>query len=216
MSQSKSFQQSIRIILAVPLTVLHHADERNQPWHLWRIRSPIRSIKETQQASQRTKLSFTSFSKYYLEGRDTEGMQCDNLYLKLPINASNKRGFVRELGNGAAVSVAKLQVGIWNRKKLFAIYDSRGRPGENKLPCPHKHCLAAGDIYRPYNPKGNRSWQDPAVDAPAQPRCNADVQLMLAAGMAYLVQKDPLSFCAPFYHRRAPLCICLCPVQSAH
>lgn len=46
--QSKSFQQSIWIIFAVPLSVLHHADERNQPWHLWRIRSTIRSIKEIQ------------------------------------------------------------------------------------------------------------------------------------------------------------------------
>lgn len=138
------------------------------------------------------------------------------LVFKTANQCQQQKEFCKRAWKGADVSVAKLQVGIWNRKKLFAIYASRAQSGENKLPCPHKHCLAAGDIQRPYNPKGNRSWQDPAVDAPAQSRCNAHVQLRLAAGMAYLVQKDPLSFCVSFYHQRAPLCICLCPVESAH
>lgn len=47
-SQSKSFRQPIKLILYVPETFLHCADERDQSWHLWRIRSLGIPIKEIQ------------------------------------------------------------------------------------------------------------------------------------------------------------------------
>lgn len=112
-------------------------------------------------------LPLTSSSKYYLEGRDTEGIQCYSLYLKLPINSSNTRGFVRQLRNWADISVGKLQAGIWNRKMLFVLYDlTEHRLGKTNCTGPTKTARVLGTHTEPPTQRVTELWPDPAVDAP--------------------------------------------------